>query len=79
MGHANEPVQLGSGNLDTGRLTGTYHPVEECFGEDVLHDNQRASRTLDDAKVAFCSGTECFKRLLICLAFLRREGDLVTV
>ena len=34
-------------------------------------------RTLDDAKVAFRSGTECLKRLLVRLAFMSREGNLV--
>ena len=37
-----------------------------CFGG--------ALRTLDDAKVAFRSGTECLKRLLVCLAFTSNEG-----
>ena len=36
-------------------------------------------RTLDDAKVASRSGTECLKRLLICLAFMSREGNFVAV
>jgi hypothetical protein len=36
-------------------------------------------RTLDDAKVAFRSGTECLKRFLVSLAFVSREGNLVAV
>jgi hypothetical protein len=33
MGHANEPVQLGSGNLDTGRLMGS-NPEENLYREE---------------------------------------------
>ena len=38
-----------------------------------------ASRTLDDAKVAFRSGTECLKRLLVCLASMSTERGLVAI
>jgi hypothetical protein len=31
-------------------------------------------RALDDAKVGFRSGTECLKRLLVCVAFMSHEG-----
>ena len=36
-------------------------------------------RTRDDAKVAFCSGAECLKSLLVSIAFMSGEGNLVAV
>ena len=36
-------------------------------------------RTLDDAKIAFRSGTECLKRFLVSLAFMSRDGNRVAV
>jgi hypothetical protein len=51
------------------------HPVDcreiFCFRETLPN--------LDDAKVAFCARNECLKRLLICLAFMGGEGDLIAV
>jgi hypothetical protein len=36
MGHANEPVQLGSGNLDPSRHITINRFLDECFGDDGL-------------------------------------------
>jgi hypothetical protein len=44
-----------------------------------MSDSSRILRTLDDAKVAFRAGSECLKRLLVRLAFMSREGDLIAV
>jgi hypothetical protein len=34
---------------------------------------------LDDVIVAFCTGTQRLKRLLVSLAFVGREGDIIAV
>jgi hypothetical protein len=37
------------------------------------------TRALDDVMVAFCTGTQGLKRLLVSLAFVGREGDIIAV
>jgi len=35
--------------------------------------------TLDDAEVALCAGSQCLKRLLVTLAFVSCQRDLIAV
>ena len=36
-------------------------------------------RTFNDAEVAFCAGAECLKRLLVGLALVSRQRDVIAV
>ncbi len=44
-----------------------------------MSDFKTGLGTRDDAKIAFCSGTESLKSLLVSIAFMSREGNLVAV
>ena len=67
--------------LDVQERQGFEAPgIFEWAGIYRMHDGQhRHLRAFHDAEVAFCAGAECPKRLLVCLAFVSRQGGVVAV